>query len=86
MCDATDVPAPTHGGVTVRFVNETGELVAVNWRDFSINLIEDHRLDANGFADHETFETHEWVTTDEAGNVLLEYVALADATQYIVIE
>lgn len=86
MCDATDVPVPTHGGVTVRFVNASGAIAVVYWRDFNGNLVEYHRLDPDGFADQATFETHEWVIEDEAGNVLLDYVASADATQCVLIE
>lgn len=86
MCDATDVPAPTHGGVTVRFVNESEAIAVVYWHDFNGNLVEYHRLDYDGFADQETFETHEWVVEDEAGNVLLNYVASAEATQCVLIE
>jgi sugar lactone lactonase YvrE len=85
-CDPTDVPAPTHGGVAVRFVNESGAVAVVSWRDFNGNLVEYHRLDPDSFADQETFETHEWVVQDEAGNVLLAYAASADATQCVLIE
>ncbi len=85
-CDATDVPAPTHGGVTVRFVNENGAVAVVYWRDFDGNLVEYHRLDADGFVDQETFESHEWVVQDEVGNVLVDYTASAAETQCVLIE
>ncbi|MCC6457216.1 MAG: hypothetical protein IT328_19835 [Caldilineaceae bacterium] len=86
ICDATDVPAPTHGGVTVRFVNESEAIVVAYWRDFNGNLMEYHRLDPDGFADQETFATHAWVVEDEAGNVLLDYTVSAEATQCVLIE
>ncbi len=86
MCDATDVPEPSAGAVMVRFVNESGGSVAISWRDFGGNLLEYHQLDANGYVDQESFETHEWVVADKAGNVLLDYMIGAELTQCVLIQ
>lgn len=70
----------------VRFVNESGGSVAISWRDFGGNLLEYHQLDANGYVDQESFETHEWVVADKAGNVLLDYMIGAELTQCVLIQ
>jgi hypothetical protein len=85
-CDTADVPTPTQADVMVRFVNDSGALAVLYWRDSDNNLVEYARLDPDGFVDRETFETHEWVAQDEAGNALLDYAATAAETQCVVIE
>ncbi len=84
-CNLDDIPAPAQADVTVRFVNESDSVGVISWRDANGDLQEYHRLDAGATVDQETFAGHVWVVADEAGNLLLDYTAAAEARQCAII-
>jgi carbonic anhydrase len=87
-CNTADIPAPSEGGVMIRFLNLSGAEMNAAWHDTNQSpsvLTPYFTLENRETYDQETSAGHEWLIRDEHNHTLADYVASADERQCAVI-